>query len=410
MSGHGAPLTRATAFAAIEGLSLVVGFLTQPLLMRALGPAAYGDYALAIALGVVAVTVTDFGFNFAGVVRAVELAGDPVRARRHFWAVQGVKLAAGLGCVAAGALWSAAAGGRQGPVVLTAMVVGLAAAWGFPSWFLMARQKLTTVAISLLLARVLGLLGVWWWVQGPQQVLAAVVLTLGAPALAGLMACVDRDLRAQLRPCRPNRADLRDAARSGLSTLWLSGQGVVSAAVVQSLLIAWCGSAALGLYAAADRVRGGLQGLFTAFGAAVFPRLVQDRVQGDAAAPRMAWSLLRLQLLVAALGALALLAGAPAVVAAVSGPAYAEAVPVLRVLALALLSTTLLSSLGLQLMVPQGHTGLYSRATLLLLLLQAGALAVLAPAWGALGAAWALLLCEGAVGLVLLRFMRRRPV
>jgi O-antigen/teichoic acid export membrane protein len=223
------------------------------------------------------------------------------------------------------------------------------------------------------------------------------------------MASLDADLRAQLRPCRPARAELRDATHSGLSTLWLSSQGVVSAAVIQSLLMASCGSATLGLYAAADRVRGGVQGLFTAFGTAVFPRLVQQRLQGHAAGQRTAWSLLRLQLLAAAVGALALLAGAPAVVAVVSGPAYVDTVPLLRVLALTLISTTLLSGLGLQLMVPQGQTRLYGRAMLLLLLLQVIALAALAPARGALGAAWALLLCEGAVGLALLVFMVRRP-
>lgn len=408
MSAAGPQLRRASAYVAIEGLSLVVGFLTQPLLMRTLGPAVYGDYALAITLGLVAVTVTDFGFNFAGLVRAVELAGDPTRARRHFWAVQAVKLAAGLSCVGITALWMATTGGRQGPTVLTAMTVGLVAAWGFPSWFLMARHKLITVATCLLLARLLGLLGVWWWVHGPQQLLAAIVLTLGAPILAALMAVVDPDLRAQLRPCRPAKADLRDAARSGLSTLWLSGQGVISAAVIQSLLMAWCGNSGLGLFAAADRVRGGVQGLFTAFGTAVFPRLVHHRLQGSAAGPRTAWSLLRLQLLVATLGALVLLAGAPTVMAVVSGPDYADAVPVLRVLALTLLSATLLSGIGLLLMVPQGQARLYSRATLLLLLLQVGALTVLAPARGAQGAAWALLLCEGTVGLALLLIETRR--
>ena len=401
--------SRAALFAALEGLSLFVGFLMQPLLMRALGLATYGSYALACALGVLAYTLTDFGANFAAVTRGIELADNPAAARRHVWAVQSVKALAGAATVLVGLGWAWIAGTAQAEAVALAMAIGAAAAWSFPMWFLFSRQKVLSIAASLLLARVVCLGAAFVVVQGPAQLSWALLFTLGAPLLGALIVMGDAELRAQLPPCRPRRKDLRDAASSGLAMLWLSGHGVMSTAVLQSLLFGMTSSATLGLFAAADRVRAGVQGLFTAFGSAVFPRFVQYRVDGDEAAGTRVWSLLRLQLVAAGGVALALVLGTPEIVRIVLGPQFEAAVGVLRVLALALLTTTLLAGLGVQVMLPRQMGRQYTLATLGVLSLQCLALMVVARQ-GAVGAAAVVVLSEGIVGSVLwVQLRRRRP-
>ncbi len=401
MNAGRAHTSRALLFAALEALSLLVGFLMQPLLMRAFGPGAYGPYALAVSFGIVAATVTDFGFGLAGIVRAVGLAGDAAEARRHFWAVQGVKALAGAATLGLAALVIAAVGTAAGQGVLVAMAMGAVAAWCFPGWYLLSRQRLLTVACSLLLARLLCLAGVAAWVRSTEQLALALLLTLSAPALAGLFVLLAGELRAVIRPTRPGAPLWRQAVRDGLSTLWLSGQGVVSSALLQSLLFTLAGSTALGLYAAADRVRAGVQGLFTAFGTAVFPRLVQQQVQRRPGAHAHAWQLLRLQLLAAAAVAVVLALLAPQVVRLISGPGFEAAVPVLRLLALALPGSIALAVLGLQILVPRGRAREFSIAMVLVLLLQVALLPLLAPSLGATGAAGALLACEGGVAAAL---------
>lgn len=409
MNAGRAHTSHALLFAALEALSLLVGFLMQPLLMRAFGPGAYGQYALALSLGIVAATVTDFGFNLSGIVRAVELAGDAAQARRHFWAVQGVKALAGAATVALAAIALTLAGGTEQPGVIVAMVMGAAAAWCFPGWYLLSRQRLLTVACSLLLARLLCLAAVAAWVREAHQVPLALVLTLAAPALAGLFVIGAGELRAVIRPTPPGAHLWRQVWRDGLSTLWLSVQGVVSSAALQGLLFVLAGSTVLGLYAAADRVRAGVQGLFTAFGTAVFPRLVQQQVQRRPGAHAQAGQLLRLQLFAATVVALVLALLAPQVVRFISGPGFDAAVPVLRVLALSLPGSIALAVLGLQILVPRGRTREFSIAMVVVLLLQVGLLPLLVPPLGATGAAWALLACEGGVAAVLAWRLRGGP-
>jgi O-antigen/teichoic acid export membrane protein len=411
-AGHGVNsvgslASRAAAFAALEALSLLVGFVAQTVLMRTLGLAAYGEYALAAAIGIVAVTVTDFGFNLGAVTRAIELVNRPLEARQHFWAVQLVKAAAAAAMLTGTLLWAGLAGAAHAASVLTAVAVGAAASWTFPYWFLLSRHRLLTISCSLLAARLLGLTAVLVWVEGPTQIGLALVLTLGAPVLAAPWLLLDRGLRQQLPPCAIGLSDLRDAARSGAMTLWLSGQGVASAAVVQGLLFTLAGSAALGLFAAADRVRSGVQGLFIAFGTAVFPRFVEHQVQRDLVGAATVGPLLRLQLAAATVTALLLVLVAPAIVPLVFGPGFAEARPVLQVLALALVTTTLLGALGSQVMLPRGQASGYSLATAAVLVLQCLALPVLAPAQGAPGAAWAVVLSEGLVAVLLLAWLAR---
>ncbi|MDZ7592763.1 MAG: hypothetical protein U5L05_19235 [Rubrivivax sp.] len=190
--------------------------------------------------------------------------------------------------------------------------------------------------------------------------------------------------------------------------LWLSGYGVASAAVFQSLLLSSTTSATLGLFAAADRVRAGVQGLFTAFGSAVFPRFVQDQVEGYAVGQTMVWPLLRLQVVAALLAGLPIFIFAPEIVRVVLGPQFLESAPVLRVLAFALLSTTMLAGLGVQVMLPCGLGPHYTLATLTVLALQCLWLLLLVPRHGATGAACALVFSEGIVAVVLLMTLARR--
>ncbi|MDZ7592762.1 MAG: hypothetical protein U5L05_19230 [Rubrivivax sp.] len=145
--------------------------------------------------------MTDFGFNFAGVKRHVELARDSDAAHRHFWAVQTVKTLAGGATLLFGLAWSAVAGTQQARLIALAVAVGSAAAICFPMWFLFGRQKVIWISSSLLVARVSCLLAVVIVVQGPPQLQWAVIFTLGAPMLAAIFLLADLEVRAQLRPC-----------------------------------------------------------------------------------------------------------------------------------------------------------------------------------------------------------------
>ncbi len=398
---------RAAQYGALEAGSLAVGFLLQALLMRALGPSAYGTYALAGALGVLALTVTDFGFNVAGVRMQVTLGETEGHsgsaARRLFWSVQLVKAMVALLVMALGWGWSKVQGGDD--AVGWALGMGAAAAWAYPSWRLMALDRAVPMGLSLLLMRVTALLAASFWPPGPPGVHWAVALTFGPQLVAGLaLWALDPGLRPVRRPCKPDQQSILKAGRAGLGALWLGLQPLVSAAVLQAVLLQAGGALVLGWYAAADRVRAGLQGLFTAFGAAVFPQLLG---RSPSNTPLNGQGLVRMQVGLAFIAAASLSLAAPWVMARVSGTGYTPSVSVLQILAWSLLTSTALGALGMQRLVPAGAQRLLGQALAGLLLAQCVGIALAVPLAGATGAAMVLVASEALAALLRWACLRR---
>lgn len=382
------------AATALEALSLAVGFGTQLLLMRALGPAGYGQCVLAVAVGLGVTTLTDFGFNIAGTRQAVGWADDAAARRRLFWSVTATKACVGLAAVVLLTLLPGTA------ALLPAAAASAAGATLFPTWYLMARGRLVVNAAALLGGRLAVLLAIAALVQRPADAGLAALLNC-LPALAALVLVVrEPELRAVWRPQPITGQDLRDAARLGLPALWISAVPALGGAMVQALIGHLGSHATLGEYAAADKVRAGIQGLFTALGQALFPGSVARQTGGTRLAPTL--------LGLALLAALPLLVAPHQVIAIVAGTGYEGAAGAMRVMGLAVVSSTAVTAFGLLGLLARGLDGAYVRALLAGLLAQAAALALLVPSHGATGAAWTLFVAD-AVALALIGIAARRP-
>ena len=392
---------------ALEALSLLVGFLMQPYLMRVLGPAAFGSYVLTVSIATLAATLTDFGFNFAGVQRAIELSGDDVRGHRHFWCVSLCKAAVGAAALLVIVPLCVALNSPLALGIALASSAAVVAAVLFPTWWLLATDRLLLMAGALLVARTVGLGLVLWGVHGPEDTLWAATLTVGAPMLAaGLCLVIDSELRGRLRWQSATLAEWLTVLRLGASTAWVASLPSLSAALVHGLVGSLGSTATLGQYAAADKIRAAIQGLFTAFGHASFPGSVKRLRGPDAGA---AWPLLKAQVLISATAALPLFVFADEVVLWVSGPHFDEAGSALRLLALALVSSTFVAALGVQVLLPLKLVLRHATAMLGGLAVHALALALLVPRWGAPGAAAALLVADACAALLMLRVLRAQP-
>lgn len=381
---------------ALEALSLVVGFLTQLLLMRQLGPAGYGECVLAVAVGLGVTTLTDFGFNIAGTRQAVGWTDDAAARHRLFWSVTATKACVGLAAVVLLALLPGSA------ALLPAAAASALGAALFPTWYLTARGRLVVNAATLLGGRLAVLLAVAALVRRPGDAGLAAVLNC-LPALVALLLLMrEPELRAVWRPLAITFADLRQAARLGLPALWIGAVPALGGAMVQALIGHLGSAATLGEYAAADKVRAGIQGLFTALGQALFPASVARHAAGNGGA-RLAPTLLGL----AGLAALPLVLVPQQIIAVVAGPGYEAAAGAIRVMGLAVVSSTAVTAFGLLGLLARGLDGAYVRALLAGLAAQAAALAWLVPAHGATGAAWTLFIAD-AVALTLIGTVARR--
>jgi O-antigen/teichoic acid export membrane protein len=386
----------------LEAASLGVGLITQMLLMRALGPATFGVCALALALGALAGTVADFGFNFAGVRHAVQLRHDTDAARRHYWCVQSCKASVAMLLVTLAVLgvWHKP---NWTPIALAVSVSALTYVL-FPAWYLLARSRLLAYAGLLFLGRMLAMMIVWAMVKSPRDLYLGIAVVSGSPLVAAVLTLWLRDARALFPPTRLRVSDWKTCMAEGARALPIAGLPFVAGAIVPTLIAGLASAQVLGLYTAADKVRLGIQGLFAAFGQAAFP-------QTSSCSPAQ-WHRRIVRFAVANVGVACCFAGVLAgtsdwVMATISGTAYSDSASILRILALAIVTSTASSALGLQALTSLGRAGQYSMAMAVGLAVQVGALLVAVPIHGAVGAAWCVIVGDIALLMLVWPLTRR---
>ena len=364
-----------------------------PVLTRRLGVDGFGAYAAGLSLALAVSVVADYGLSVSG---PRDIAAN-VSARPAF-----VGLAAT----------------SRALLALPAIAVGLGLSFMTP--VLQGQTTVTAMAILLGLGQGAGLL---WYFQGIGRpaplamlevglVLAAAVAIVASPGLevagvlgwqaAGVWAGVFAGLILLGRNQRvqwPSQTSLVGALKQGAPLL-----------VSRAVIVALAGPAQAALYGAADRLVAAAGSSMRPLAGVIAPRIAGLLVHDPAAAFRTArWTLA--SAFVAAVAVAAVMAiGAPTMVRALFGPAFADAEGVLRLLAAILPLVAVSQVLGLHLMTSLRMDGRFALMT------GAGCAATLCAAWmlaprfGAVGMAWARIVGEAAVALICLVSLKGRWV
>lgn len=368
---------------------------------RVLAPESFGIYGSAAALAVIVSILATAGMTPL-LVR--EIARTPARAPVLLAAAHAIK---GVTCLAMfGALLIVAPHALESRAGLTAALLLTAAyavgayAENFGAWFqAMERMHVWTQASAafglvsggLGAALVLATKRVEWFCVGPLAGQLAAVSWAAArvpPADRGWMV--------------PPRTEVVRLLR-GLAPFAAAFIALTVFTKLDVLLLArWSGAAAVGVYAAAYKFLDVVQALAAVAAAAVYPRLARAVHHGAAGTRLIELTLL---VLVPAAGVLWLLR-AP-IVALLYGDAYAAAVPVLGLLAIAmpLLGVDIVASFVL---AATGGIRAVAAAYAGTLLVRLALDALLIPARGAQGAAAAMLLSEAVLAVLLVAVLRLR--
>jgi O-antigen/teichoic acid export membrane protein len=397
---------------AMQGLNSLLPLLLLPYLLRVLGPEPYGGIVVAQAVLGYAVVVAEFGFNFSATRDISRARGDAAAVARIFWTTMYAKL--GLACVAlaivaAVVLWVPAYA-AQWPVFAACLplVIGNLA---LPVWYLQGMQRLREAALIQGVARVAVAVATFALVRGPADAWIAALLS-SSPLLVGTLAAAA--FGVPLHPGnhrRPSLAAILEAIRGSWS-LFASSLATMLYGPTNAIVLGlvW-GERAVALYNLGHRLVQALQTLATPLTQAAFPRASALFATDPAQAWRLVIRIAAGLLLVVGPAAALLALFAPQLVQLLGGPGYEDAAPVLRVMAL---TPVLIAALGLPAQVAMVNVGLGHG--MLRIYLAAGVanlacLALLVPAQGAVGAAWALLLAETlAVGSMVVACLRARAI
>jgi O-antigen/teichoic acid export membrane protein len=332
----GDPLTRGWAVLTGAGIArLGLGLVASLVIARALGPAAYGTYAvLAATVGIVG-ALAEGGLTEAAVLRmAAVWPNAEARARAFFWLRLGLAAATiGLGCALAGPLAERVLNVDAGllrwallGIVATALsgatsgILQAAGAFGRMSWLVLANTGLTAVvALALALAGQLTLLS------------ALVVLGIGTSLVTfGLgYRLLPHGWSLRFPSAALCRAEALRLFRTG-RWLWIASLLAMLAVNLDVLVLhAWAALPIVGTYALALNLASKADLVNQSLYTVLLPRVGQvEPGAGLAAYARR--GLLRSGLI--SLGLLALLPLAEPLIVLVYGPEFAPAAGLFRLL------------------------------------------------------------------------------
>ncbi len=400
-----------TALYVLQIANYVIPLVTLPYLVRALGAEQYGVMAMAYAVVFFMVLFVDAGFNTIATRRLARPGIDIAAVSEIYVTTQVIKLAqcALMALLLAGLVAAVPAMAASAPVYYATFPIVLGSLL-FPTWLFQGLENMHFTLLCSVSGRLLATLGIFVLVRDADDVLLAALLQASATAVSGLLSLpvVFRQLGVRLdvtwgRLGTSMRRMLSDA-RAFAPAEFLTNAVGNSAVFVLGL---FAGSAAVGVFAAIEKIARAGAGLFQPLTKALFPALAGRWIGGaaDAAGYGRRWTL-RI-LLLAGMSAGTLFAGAPFALEALFGPEWSAHAGYLRLFALWMVAHVTATVLGQFWLLARGMQSAYSFGLLLAAAVQLAASVFAAWFYGATGLVIAIACAELARIVIFLIAVRR---
>jgi PST family polysaccharide transporter len=397
MADHGS-LKRVAANLASTTIFQASGYLLAmvnvPYLTRTLGVADYGVLAFVISINAYLYLIIDWGFSLGATRDVAQARGDEDKLRDIFWKTMTAK--ALLSLFATGVLFAILTLHRV-PTPIYLLLPGLLNILGAiftVDWFVQGLERMAMFTIYSIAGRSLAVVLTFVLVHGPQDTWIACGLQGVGSIISGFagffIACRFLKLGRARFPIRAAGAQIWHYRHYFLSqSSWIAYS--TAAPLVLALV---SGSSEVGLFAGADRITRVVMALTVPLSMVMYPRVNALLAQSREAAANVAGPFLGFQILVAFGLGIMIFFSAPFIATIVLGPSFNQATPVLRWLSALPLLTSIAGTLPRQFLIPLGWSRDVSRITMgfaviYLILLTGGCYA-----FGATGAAIALIITE----------------
>src|SRR5882757_8956697 len=361
--------------------------LTFPYLARVLGPSGWGTVVFAQAIGAVIASVVEYGFDISGSRETSRQRDDPQRLSALISGVLGAKSLLAIACIA-GALLSRRFTQHVAPSLA---LFWSSTIWGVCQginmlWFFQGLERMRLASALEISGKVMATLSIFVLVHKPDdgwKVMAAqCVGCVVAHGVTVVLAYREVGFRW------PTLSSMWVALRLGRSMFLFRAVQGLSGSVNRLVLGSVAPVAVLGEYAGAEKITRLFQQGMWPVNQALYPKLTQLAKNN----PQGAMKTVRLSLLfLGGLGlvfGLAIFLGAPLLVHLALGPAFEEAVPVLRVFSLWIPLTGLCTVITFQLILPSQLDSQFNIVNFTAALVNIFAALLLAPRFGAVGIAW----------------------
>lgn len=393
----------------LRGANYILPLITVPYLVRVLGPTNFGRIAFALAFVQYFVVMTDFGFNLSATRAIASAQADAERLSNIFSAVMIIKTV--LMTVGFGAM-----------LLTIGLVPGFDRDWSlfllvylavvgnvlFPVWLFQGLQRMRHIAILTILSRIVVVLAIFIFVQQPSDYRLAAALQASSFVIAGLSALYTMPRVVHLRLCWPGIMQLRNVTVDGWHVFLSTAAINLYTSSNIFFLGLFANSAAVGYFAAAQKLVNAVVGAVTPISQAVYPHVASLTTRSPEKALAFIAKLFRLQggiTLVLSVGMFAL---AEPLVHLLLGEDFQSSVRLVEWMAALPLIIGISNVLGVQTMLNFGMEKAFSHILLFAGFVNIVSIVPLAKSFGAQGAAAASVLTEIVVTVLMVLVLARK--
>ncbi|WP_156180792.1 oligosaccharide flippase family protein [Bradyrhizobium sp. LTSPM299] len=352
----GALLRVAGWLGVIQLANYVLAVVTLLVVTRAFGPSIFGTLATISALAAYVGLVVTFGLNLSGPRLVVRLRDSPDELSNALSTVACMQVL--LGTMAAAGFMlvvSIVSPGSEYTLISAFIVLQACLTAITPDWAFLGLERMRDFAILQVVGRVLTTVCTVMFIHTSSDVLLYV--EINAFAAAGIAVASIGVLRTKGIYWRAPKLEaiwqtIHDAAANFLSTASINLYTSTGVVIVNFIL----GPAAAGPFALADRLRNVVGNVTLPIITAIYPFVCRIAATPEAAEDE-AWTkriFFQGTLGLSAALSLGLFVFAPTIISLAGGAAFAEAVPILRILAAVPFLIALSNILGIQTMMPLG--------------------------------------------------------
>lgn len=392
----------------LQGVNIIVPFLTIPYVTRVFGASTYGVFAVALNWVTYFQMIVEYGFDLSATRRVVGAADDPKRLGGLVSAVVAARLLLVALCLAATGVLAAtcAATGEQlgCMVVLFSMLVGIALQL---NWLFLGLQDMKFITVATAVARVASAVLIVLMVNRADQLLLYAFLYSFTFLLSGVLTHIFAWRKYRVRFAPIGFKDVCDAFKDGFPLFLSYAASKIISNVGVTVLGVFQTTAVVGSYSVVLKIPQIINMMFSPVSQALYPRVNEVCLRSKSEAKRY---VLKLAIPIVGgfavcLAAIVLLRGS--LVGLLFGDDYLSCADALISLVLWVLLGVVNNFLGVQLLIPFGYQAVYSKLILADSVLSLVLNVVLGAAFGAMGVASAVAIAEAVLTALLFFNLRK---
>ena len=374
--------------------------LTVPFLARVLRPESYGVVLFSMAFATWISIIIRYGFDLSAARDVARSRSDSEEVSRIVASVIGGKVLLMLGGLGISVVVVLAVPiFREGPQFLLLAWVTVLAVGFNPFWYFVGSERMKLPAAVNIIMRAAGTAAIFLLVRSPEDAWLVLALQGSMWLLGTAMNTVFMYRVVAFRI--PALADSWAELKRGWRLFFFNSASNFYSAINTFILGIFASPAVVSHYGGAERLMSAARALIHPLAKSTFPRISGLMSRDKDRAEKFA------RLTFFLLGGLGLILASTAFIFAsqivdlILGPGYEGAVPVMQVLAFVILLSALNNVLGVQWLVPLGLDRFVNAAVLAAGAVNIALATVLAPNFGALGVAWAVVLSEALAAMIM---------